>query len=192
MVYTKEFILPDYNIDEIKRYIGARDDKTDFLIDECIKECHQNNVFCCRVCYKTADVLFCDQDVVIDGYRFGGTLLKSKFSKKTKALLFAATTGIGIDRLISKYSLISPSKALVFQGIGAERIECLCDMFCDSKKEEYPHLSSRISPGYSDFDISFQKHIFEILDCERKIGLHLSDSLMMTPTKSVTAIMAID
>ena len=39
----------------------------------------------------------------------------------------SATVGIGIDRIIAKYGALSPSKALIFQAIGAERIESLCD-----------------------------------------------------------------
>ena len=31
------------------------------------------------------------------------------------ALVFAATTGLELDRLISRYSRVSPSRALVFQ-----------------------------------------------------------------------------
>ena len=36
-----------------------------------------------------------------------------------------------------------------------------------------------------------QKDIFKILDCSKKIGLTLTDSLLMSPTKSVTAIVGI-
>ena len=36
-----------------------------------------------------------------------------------------------------------------------------------------------------------QKDIFKVLDCERKIGLTLNESLLMSPSKSVTAIVGI-
>ena len=46
----------------------------------------------------------------------------------------------------------------------------------------------RFSPGYGDLSLEVQKEIFSLLDCPRKIGVSLGDSLLMTPSKSVTAI----
>jgi len=37
-----------------------------------------------------------------------------------------------------------------------------------------------------------QRDIFALLDCPRKIGLTLTDSLLMSPVKSVTAVMGIE
>lgn len=51
-------------------------------------------------------------------------------------LLFGATVGVEIDRLIAKYGRISPARALMLQAIGAERIEALCDAFCREYAEE--------------------------------------------------------
>ena len=39
--------------------------------------------------------------------------------------------------------------------------------------------------------LRYQKDIFSVLDCQRKIGLTLNDSMLMSPTKSVTAIIGI-
>ena len=44
-----------------------------------------------------------------------------------RVVLFAATVGVAPDRLIQRYSRVSPSKALVMQAVGAERVEALCD-----------------------------------------------------------------
>ena len=49
----------------------------------------------------------------------------------------------------------------------------------------------RFSPGYGDFDLKYQKDILEYLDANKKIGISLTDSLMMIPTKSITAIIGI-
>lgn len=110
-------------------------------------------------------------------------------------ILFAATIGLEMDRAIRKYTNLSPAKALFFQAIGAERIESLCDAFCAEREEELraegKFLKPRFSPGYGDLPLEMQKDIFRVLDCPRKIGLTLNDSLLMSPTKSVTAIIGI-
>jgi 5-methyltetrahydrofolate--homocysteine methyltransferase len=68
----------------------------------------------------------------------------------------------------------------------------LCDEFCkDIKAELNVNLKPRFSPGYGDLDLSCQKDIFKLLDCSKKIGLTLNDSLLMSPTKSVTAFVGI-
>ena len=72
-----------------------------------------------------------------------------------KIILFAATVGLAPDRLIARYGRLSPTKALCMQAIGAERIESLCDAFCDELAADYAaegyQLRPRFSPGYGRF-----------------------------------------
>ncbi len=49
----------------------------------------------------------------------------------------------------------------------------------------------RFSPGYGDLTLLAQKDIFAVLDCGKRIGLTLNDSLLMSPSKSVTAFVGI-
>ena len=99
----------------------------------------------------------------------------------------AATVGVGIDRLIAKYSRISPSKALMLQAIGAERIEALCNAFCNDLSACDNSCIKRFSPGYGDLPLEVQRDIFSVLDCGKYIGVSLNGSLVMSPSKSVTA-----
>lgn len=116
-------------------------------------------------------------------------------SGSNEIVLFSATIGFEIDRYIAKYQRISPAKALLAQAYGAERIECLCDVFCKELKAEVAKegfsCTARFSPGYGDFPLSAQKEVFQLLDCSRQIGVTLNDSLLMMPSKSVTAIFGI-
>ena len=45
----------------------------------------------------------------------------------------------------------------------------------------------RFSPGYGAVPLSVQREFFNLLACEKLIGVCLTDTLLMTPTKSVTA-----
>ena len=113
----------------------------------------------------------------------------------SQAVVLAATVGLDIDRLISRYSRLEPSVAVCLDAIGAERIEALCDVFCDELSTELTRngysLRPRFSPGYGDLPLELQRDIFKALDCPKVIGLALSESLLMTPSKSVTAIIGI-
>lgn len=109
-----------------------------------------------------------------------------------RVVLFAATVGVNIDRLIAKYGHIAPSKALMLQAIGAERIEALCNAFCaDIARETHAGVHPRFSPGYGDLPLTVQTDIFALLDCAKHIGLTLNDSLLMSPSKSVTAFVGL-
>ena len=103
-----------------------------------------------------------------------------------------ATVGIALDRLIAKYSRISPAKALLLQALGAERIEALCDTFCDDiQKAHKIALKPRFSAGYGDLPLDTQNSIFGLLNLPKNIGLTLNDSMLMSPSKSVTAFIGI-
>ena len=109
--------------------------------------------------------------------------------------MFAATVGLEMDRLIARYGGVSPARSLLFQALGAERIEALCDAFCARTAEDLARqgrgVTVRFSPGYGDVPLGLQNDIFRALDCPRKIGLTLNESLLMSPSKSVTAVFGV-
>ena len=51
--------------------------------------------------------------------------------------------------------------------------------------------TKKIHPGYGDLPLALQKDIFRVLDCPKRIGLTLNESLLMSPSKSVTALIGV-
>ena len=74
--------------------------------------------------------------------------------------------------------------------IGAQQVEGGCDRLCARLAQQFPdrQLTDRFSPGYGDLTLEMQRDVMAALDCGRTIGITLTDSLLMTPSKSVTAI----
>jgi len=176
---------------EILRYAGARfaDEALDRLLDDCLDEALP--VLTYKVCSLRAPISIVGSSVVFASLSFTSAALAKNLNGCGEAVLFAATVGLGIDRLIARYKSLSPSKSLMLQAIGAERIESLCDTFCDGLEGEGIKLRPRFSPGYGDLDISCQRGIFDLLGCEKRIGVTLNGSMLMSPSKSVTAIVGI-
>ena len=110
-----------------------------------------------------------------------------------KAIIFAATIGSGADRLCRSASVRAPANALIFDAMGSSAIEWFCDALCDEIDSAYPlyELRPRFSPGYGDLSLALQNDLLRLLDAQRRIGLTLSESLMMIPQKSVTAIVGL-
>ena len=176
---------------EIFRYAGGREDSAELsaLLDECLNEALPQ--ISGRICYGEFEIKETESGVDFGFCTCDSRDLKKNLSGCSRAVVFAATVGIGIDRLILKYSAISPARALMCQAIGAERIEALCDEFCLELCEKGYHLKPRFSAGYGDLPLEFQRDIFKVLEPEKNIGLTLNSSLLMTPSKSVTAVIGI-
>ena len=194
MIRKEIFNAPTWNDREIIRYARAKDDEiTRKLISECKTEAEP--ILSYRVCYTILPISREEDYISFGTICTGSDTLKKATANCDSLLLFAATIGAPFDRLIARYSSIEPSKALFLQAMGAERVESLCDVFCKMIDEKLKlckkSLRTRVSPGYGDVPLLMQRDIFQLLDCSRKIGLTLGQELLMSPSKSVTAIAGI-
>ncbi len=107
------------------------------------------------------------------------------------AFLLAATLGSDVDRLLTRYGKLAPSRALVMDALASSAIEHWCDLVEREITRETDKHCERFSPGYGDFALEYQSQLTLCLDTGKNLGLFLSKSLLMTPTKSVTAIIGL-
>lgn len=191
-MFCKTYREPPFCEKDILRYAGCReaDGEITALVNACIEEVRGKLVY--KVCYRPFEVKIGDGVCDFGDFSFPSADLACNLKGCERAVLFAATVGVEIDRLIARYGRISPTKALILQAIGAERIEALCDLFCEDIAEEYGvGAKPRFSPGYGDLPLETQREFFAVLAPEKRIGLTLTDSLMLSPSKSVTAIVGL-
>lgn len=175
---------------EVFRYAGGKgeaDGEVLTLLRECVAE--TQSAYAYKACYTelSADEFFA---------RFGKCkLTEARLQGCERVVIFAASLGIEMDRRIARYASVYTAKALLLQALGAERIEALCDKVCETLSAEYEakgySLGTRFSAGYGDFPLAAQTGFFQLLDCNRALGLTLNESLMMSPSKSVTAAIGI-
>lgn len=115
------------------------------------------------------------------------------FENASEGLAAAVTLGAGVDNLIKRLMLTDPAlgaavSALAsayadegMEGVMAAQQGLLPDGLC---------LSPRFSPGYGDLPLSYQKPLTDAMACWR-IGIRLTESCLMLPEKSITALCAI-
>ena len=65
------------------------------------------------------------------------------------------------------------------------------DQISEELNREGLYLRPRFSAGYGDFSISHQEEILRMTDAPKKIGLTMTNGSMLTPTKSITAVLGI-
>ena len=146
-----------------------------------------------KVCYATFPLDVEGDRCRIEGLEIESAQLAKNLKNCHTVLLFAATVGVGVDRFLQRLQHLSPASALLAQAAGAERAESLCNAFCAWYKEELGvRLRPRFSPGYGDLSLDVQRKIFALLSPEKQIGLTLNESLLMSPSKSVTAFVGIE
>ena len=180
-----DFPAPEVDRREVARYALCPDEGRIPLLDEVIAEGLAETAY--RVCWQTFPVALTENGVDLGFGKTPSRDLARALLGCEKCVVFVATAGAGPDRLAQKYARLSPAKAQLFQAFGAERVEALCDAFCREFGREIA-LRPRFSPGYGDLPLSFQRAIFAALRPERAVGVSLNGALLMTPTKSVSAI----
>ncbi len=192
---SKSFSAPALDEREIFRYARCVQPgpAERALLDEVLAEVGGKLAY--KVCWREFDVTCTDDLCDFGGIAVRSRSLAAALEGCEKAVIFAATIGLELDRMIVRYNRLSPSKALFFQALGAERVEALCDKFCAELGAEYESADlvtkPRFSAGYGDLPLDFQKDIFAVLDCSRRIGVTLNESLLMSPSKSVTAVVGL-
>ena len=194
-VNLRVYDAPPIDRGEILRYAGCRLEAPEIsaLIEECLAE--MRDALSYRVCFREFDIALTENVLHLGFADCRSSDLAKNLTGCNRIIVFAATVGIAPDRMVARYGALSPTKALLAQAIGAERIEALCDAFCQDIARERDALGERLcprfSPGYGDLPLELQKKIVAALDCQRKIGLTVNESLLLSPTKSVTAIIGV-
>lgn len=179
------------NTRTVLRYMGAREDDARLLGRVILAINALKGMLAYRTVYAVYPVTVTEDTVSFPFTSVKSLSLARHLRGCTYAVLMAATIGDATDRMMEK-TKDEPLTALIYQSIGSERIEALCDSLeseiaWGASRKGYT-ARRRFSPGYGDLPLTFQKEMFAVLDCPSKIALTLRDTMIMAPTKSVSAI----
>ena len=119
-------------------------------------------------------------------------------------VFLCGTIGAEFDAWQRRLSVLSAADALLSQQIGLAAVEKVMDELEERAREEVEgkreegtgnreqgtgnRLKPRRSPGYGDLPLALSRTILAELDAPRKIGVSITDSNLLVPSKSVTAI----
>lgn len=106
--------------------------------------------------------------------------------------VLAVTLGMATEQELRRLSLTDALGQAVFDSACAALVERAADAAEASLREQARdrglYTKWRFSPGYGDLSLSTQRQLLDAVDAPRRLGIRLSDSLLMMPTKSVTAL----
>ena len=200
---------------EVLRYLGysgqAMTDELEARIDDTVGRCLE--LASCRGVWRVFDIA--GREERADGTfvaRLEGTALELSGESMRKYLgdvasdvtdsgsapgavavgVMAVTVGMGVERELRRLSLTDHVGHVIFDAAGTTVVERAADACEASLVAEAAarglHTSYRFSPGYGDLPLAVQPVLLDTLDARRRLGIALSPQLLMTPTKSVTAI----
>ena len=133
--------------------------------------------------------------VSLEAFSADSPALAAHLSGCREAYLFAATLGAGVDRAMVRLEKLNVAEALALQACAASALECYADDVCSALAEtcapEGLYLRPRFSPGYGGFSIEHQPDMLRALQADRRLGLAETSSHMLTPLKSITAVIGL-
>ena len=179
--------LEKLNRTEAVRYLGGAGIQLNYRMDMLFDECER-----LILSHANPKFLYLEKPLPCDEFVLGNDV-KNHLKGCTSAILFCATIGAEIDKLIRINQISDMAKAVVLDSLASVAIEQLCNKADEVLAEKYKgsYLTFRYSPGYGDYPLRVQNEFLKTLDAPRKIGLSANDSFLLTPTKSVTAIIGV-
>lgn len=109
--------------------------------------------------------------------------------------LLCATVGMFVDKNIRLKMVMEPAAGVVLDSCASVAVERVADAAEKQIEEEVGaegrHITWRFSPGYGDFPLSVQRDIVEELDTYRRLGVAVGEDMLLTPSKSVTALVGV-
>ncbi len=145
--------------------------------------------------YLETDVSFTDEGVVLGAMSepLTGEDIKRHLKGCNRAVMLAATLSQEADKLIRQAAVTNMAESLAIDCICSAAIEQVCDRAEQEIFAEHPapYRTWRFSAGYGDLPITLQRSFLLALNAQRRIGLTATDSSLLIPSKSVTAIIGV-
>lgn len=184
---------------EVLRYLGYKNQEMspelDALIDDCRREILEIAAY--KYTYKIVDLEHDEEgqvrikDAILP---LIGENIQKHLAHSDRAVVMAATLGVAMERRLGLYGKTDLTRSFILDSCGTQMIEEVCDGIEEAVKEELGpgfYYTFRYSPGYGDYPIDVNNQLVAFLDGYRRIGLSVTDSHLLIPRKSVTAIMGI-
>ncbi len=145
--------------------------------------------------YRVFPIIFGENEITLDGC---SVILKGKdigahLDGCTHAALICCTASAKADELIRIKEAEDISLGFMTDCLASALAEEVCN---ETEKELAKRLPGkfftwRFSPGYGDLPLEAQPMIVSALEANKRAGVYCTESLMLLPRKSVTAVIGV-
>jgi hypothetical protein len=174
------------NVNEVANRLGTARGYTNDVIEECKRELEK--VITPKFSFTCTEAKYGENGFIDLGYMtVNSNKLTINLKQSPRVYTFAATTGLGVDRLLQKLSKISQARFFITDSLASAYAEALAD-YADKFIRNGKTCQPRFSPGFGDLGIEVQPMVLDAVNARKLLGITLSKSYLMTPMKSVTAL----
>lgn len=187
---------PDIDEHEVLRYLGYGKNRPDSTTEQLIKRCTEKlrAEISPRCVYAAIKIKHSGRlalegcSLILEGQDIADHLINCQI-----AVLMAVTLSEQADRLIRHATAKNLTKGIVMDACASAAVESVCNQTESMIRSKFSgsFFTERFSPGYGDLPIELQKDFLAVLDAQRTIGLCATQSSILTPRKSVTAVIGV-
>ena len=184
---------------EVLRYLGCRGNELSANMEDMVLRCIHEMCQAAKPAwlYRRFSVRRTEEGILLEpgSLLLAGKDIASHLTGCEEAFLLCATIGLSAERLIRTRMVTNPEEGVILDACATQAVEQTADLaeeeITELCQKEGHGLTWRFSPGYGDLPLAVQSDFIRVCDTPRRIGLTVTDSLLMTPGKSVTAILGV-
>ena len=122
-----------------------------------------------------------------------GEMAKTMLKECSHAVLLLCTLGAGFEARLRAVSARDMAQAAMLDACGSAYVEAGCFDAETAVAARFPDkfLTDRFSPGYGDLPLTLQPALCAALDSQRRRGVTVTESLLMVPMKTVSAVIGL-
>ena len=122
-----------------------------------------------------------------------GRMARTMLRECSDAVLLLCTLGAGFEAQLRAASARDMAQAAMLDACGSAYVEAGCDEAEKAIAARFPEkfLTDRFSPGYGDLPLELQPALCAALDSQRRLGVTVTESLLMVPMKTVSAVIGL-
>lgn len=186
--------------EETLRYLGHGGQRLDPELEAQLKAAISlcETTCCARGIFLVFDVERIDtrEGVWLDGSLFlPGADIARHLAGSCRVVLLASTLGAESERLLRQRLALSPTEGVLVDASLSSMAESAIEFLHEQVRLQAEAMGlragDRFSPGYGDLPLTIQGPFLRALGADKQLGMRVTDSDMLAPTKSVTAVVGL-
>ena len=186
----------ELDIGEALRYLGAGNNPPEELRREAAAAADLlTRTLRPRYVYRVFPVSLTSEGAALagSGVTLPGNTARRMLEGCDQAVLLLCTLGAGFETLLRARQARDMAQAVLLDACGSAWVEAGCGEAEREIAARFPnrYLTDRFSPGYGDLPLSLQSAVCAALDGWRRLGVQVTESFLMNPTKTVSAVIGL-
>ena len=183
------------DLQEILRYLGAEQAPEELRLRVAAVSDRLSDSIQPRFTFRVFSLLRENSQLSVPaaGIHLEGRTASRMLAQCDQVILLACTLGAQFEAMLRAEQARDMADAAILNACGSALVEAGCDAAEQELKSRFPDrfFTDRFSPGYGDLPLSLQPALCNALDVQRRLGIYLTDSFLMVPSKSVTALIGL-